>query len=114
MRKNNGYLQRKAQRELVIQQATRQTHEQYMIDMLIITLNDPAVMGKNVFGYLRIKKVLSAIGKNYDKYFPALTKDDEADYCRAKIDEAIKRICGDEFVPFEQRYEFLRNITYDR
>lgn len=114
MKVRNGYLDRKAKRELVIQEATRQTYCQFMIDMLVLTLNDPAVMGKNAFGYKRIKKVIGAMINNYDKHFTALTKDDEADYFRAKIDEAIKRICGAEFVPFEKRYEWLSEITYKK
>lgn len=61
-------------------------------------------MGKDVFGYKRLKKVLDAWGKNYDKYFDALTKKPEADYARAKIDAAMKLICGDsqDFIPFER------------
>lgn len=66
--------------------------------------------------YKRLKKVLDAWGKNYDKYFDALTKKPEADYARAKIDAAMKLICGDsqDFIPFEQRYEWLPEIRYDR
>ena len=66
--------------------------------------------------YKRLKRVLDAWGKNYDKYFDALTKKPEADYARAKIDAAMKLICGDsqDFIPFEQRYEWLPEIRYDR
>lgn len=87
----NGYLERRKVRDTVMQDAIRQTYQQYMTDMLILTLNDPEVMGKDVFGYKRLKKVLDAWGKNYDKYFDALTKKPEADYARAKIDSAIRR-----------------------
>ena len=112
----NGYLERRKVRDTVMQVAIRQTYQQYMTDMLILTLNDPEVMGKDVFGYKRLKKVLDAWGKNYDKYFDALTKKPEADYARAKIDAAMKLICGDsqDFIPFEQRYEWLPEIRYDR
>ena len=112
----NGYLERRKVRDTVMQDAIRQTYQQYMTDMLILTLNDPEVMGKDVFGYKRLKKVLDAWGKNYDKYFDALTKKPEADYARAKIDAAMKLICGDsqDFIPFEQRYEWLPEIRYDR
>ena len=112
----NGYLERRKVRDTVMQDAIRQTYQQYMTDMLILTLNDLEVMGKDVFGYKRLKKVLDAWGKNYDKYFDALTKKPEADYARAKIDAAMKLICGDsqDFIPFEQRYEWLPEIRYDR
>ncbi len=110
----NGYLARRKVRDGVLQDATRQTYQQYMTDTLILTLNDPEVMGKDVFGYKRLKKVLEAWGKCYDKYFDALTKNPEADYAREKMDRLMKQICGDsgDFVPFEERYEWLPEITY--
>ena len=110
----NGYLARRKVRDGVLQDATRQTYQQYMTDTLILTLNDPEVMGKDVFGYKSLKKVLEAWGKCYDKYFDALTKNPEADYAREKMDRLMKQICGDsgDFVPFEERYEWLPEITY--
>ena len=114
MGKRNGYLARQKVRDGVLQDATRQTYQQYMTDTLILTLNDPEVMGKDVFGYKRLKKVLEAWGKCYDRYFDALTKNPEADYAREKMDRLMKQICGDsdDFVPFEERYEWLPEITY--
>lgn len=72
-------------------------------------------MGKDVFGYKRLKKILDAWGKKYDLYFDALTKKAEADYARVKMDAAMKLICGDsqDFIPFERRYEWLPEIRYD-
>ena len=114
MGKRNGYLARQKVRDGVLQDATRQTYQQYMTDTLILTLNDPEVMGKDVFGYKRLKKVLEAWGKCYDRYFDALPKNPEADYAREKMDRLMKQICGDsgDFVPFEERYEWLPEITY--
>lgn len=110
----NGYLARRKVRDSVLKDATRQTYQQYMTDTLILTLNDPEVMGKDVFGYKRLKKVLEAWGKCYDRYFDALTKNPEADYAREKMDRLMQQICGDsgDFVPFEERYEWLPEITY--
>ena len=111
----NGYLERRKVRDTVFHDAIRQTYQQYMTDTLILTLNDPEVMGKDVFGYKRLKKILDAWGKKYDLYFDALTKKAEADYSRAKMDAAMKLICGDsqDFIPFERRYEWLPEIRYD-
>ena len=78
----NGYLERRKVRDTVLHDAIRQTYQQYMTDTLILTLNDPEVMGKDVFGYKRLKKILDAWGKKYDLYFDALTKKAEADYAR--------------------------------
>lgn len=105
MGKRNGYLERRKIRDEVMQDAIRQTYQQYMTDMLILTLNDPEVMGKDVFGW----------GKKYDQFFDALTKNPEADYARAKMDAAMKAIVGNnqDFIPFEQRYQWLPEIRYD-
>lgn len=116
--KQSGLLKRQREekkvRDRILQDATRQTFVQYMTDTLIFTLNDPEVMGKDVFGYARLKKVLDAWGKCYDKYFDALTLKDEADYYREKMDEALRRIIpkGEVFVPFEKRYDWLPEILY--
>ena len=98
-----------------MQDAIRQTYQQYMTDTLIPTLNDPEVMGKDVFGYVRLKRVLDAWGKKYDQFFDALTKNPEADYARAKMDAAMKAIVwnNQDFIPFEQRYQWLPEIRYD-
>ena len=87
----NGYLDRRKVRDDVMQDAIKQTYMQYMTDMLILTLNDPEVMGKDVFGYKRLKKVLDAWGRYYDQFFDALTKNPEADYAREKMDDEAHR-----------------------
>lgn len=112
----NGYLDRRKARDTVLQDATRQTFVQYMTDTLILTLNDPEVMGKDVFGYRRLKKVLDAWGRYYDQFFDALTKKPEADYAREKMDRLMRQICGDsgDFFPFEERYEWLPEISYGK
>ncbi len=55
MAKQSGLLKRqeaeRKKRDRVLQDATRKTFVQYMTDTLIYTLNDPEVMGKDVFGY---------------------------------------------------------------
>lgn len=120
MAKQSGLLKRQKKeqekRDLVLQDATRATFVQYMTDTLMCTLNDPDVMGKDVFGYARIKKILAAWGAKYDLFFDALTTKDEADYYRQKMDDSIRQIVpkGEPFFPFEERYEWLPLITYGR
>jgi hypothetical protein len=118
MGKQSGLLKRQKEeqtaKDRLLQDATRQTFVQYMTDTLICVLNDPDVMGKDVFGYARLKKVLEAWGKCYDLYFDALTVKDEADYFREMLDRALRRVVpeGEHFDPFEQRYEWLPRILY--
>ncbi len=108
MRKS-GYLERQKQIVGVNRQAEKDTYIQFMTDTLILTLNDPEVMGKDVFGKRRIRKIVRAWGKVYDKYHAALEKGDEQDYHQVKMDEALKRVLGEEdFVPFEKRYDWLK------
>lgn len=113
MGKKGTFAQQIQERNRVLQQATRDTFVQYMTDMLILTLNDPDVMGKDVFGEVRIRKILEALGKYYDEYFDALTKKPEADYMQSKMDEKLKMICkSGDFSPFTDRYEWLPEIKY--
>ena len=96
MAKQSGFLKRQKEErkthDRILQDATRQTFVQYMTDTLLFTLNDPEVMGKDVFGYARLKKILDAWGAKYDLYFDALTLKDEADYFRQKMDDTLRRI----------------------
>lgn len=111
--RNNGLMKKQKLRDSVMETAVKQTFQQYMVDMFIISLNDPDVMGKDVLGYKRLKKVLDAVQRNYDTYYDSMTKNPEADYFRWKIDEIMKRIMPlDVYLTFEKRYEWLPKIIY--
>lgn len=105
----NGYLQRQRNTVNVYRQAEKETYIQFMTDTLILTLNDPATMGKDVFGEKRIRRVVEAWGKVFDKYHGALEKGDEQDYWQIKMDMNLKGILGEKgFEPFEKRYEWVK------
>lgn len=109
----NGYLERQKRTVDVYRQAERDTYIQYMIDMFMVTLNDPEVMGKDVFGKKRIEKVVHAMEKNFFQYEPALTEEDEADYCQEKLDQQLAKILGkDALVPFPKRYKWINIPGY--
>lgn len=91
----NGYLQRQRNTVNVYRQAEKETYIQFMTDTLILTLNDPAVMGKDVFGEKRIRRVVEAWGKVFDKYHGTLEKGDEQDYWQIKMDMNLKGILGE-------------------
>ena len=92
-------------------QAEKETYIQFMADMIVLTLNDPDVMGKDVFGKKRINKVLEGLSKKYDKYCAALYPGDEADYHQIKLDERLSQIFGDDFDKFGERYYWLKDLT---
>lgn len=109
----NGYLERQKATIDAYRQAEKETYIQFMTDTLMLTLNDPEVMGKDVFGEKRIRKIVMAWGKVYDRYHGALEKGDETDFYQVKMDEALKRLLGEEgFVPFEERYKWIRRTMY--
>lgn len=86
---------------------------QQFFDFLCIVLNDPDVMGKDVFGAKRIQKVHEAL-KEVDKQFSeAFVNSQESDYYQEKLDAELKRIFG-EIDPFEKRYPYLKTWDYTK
>lgn len=87
---------------------------QYMIGIVIITLNDKTIMGRDTLGRKRMLPVVDAIMKNCDLYWDAIAGGKEADRYRAKMSEIMRKIAGDEFVPFKKRYERLLKIKNEK
>lgn len=116
MKPNNAYLARQQAKEKVLQQATAKTYQQFMADTLMLTLNDPDIMGKDTFGYERLKKVAEGWSRYIDQFHPALTGSPEADYLQTKLDEGVRRVMGKsgDFSPFEERYEWIAKVKYGR
>ena len=114
MKPNNALLARQQAKEKVLQQATAETYQQFMADTLMLTLNDPEVMGKDTFGYERLKKVAEGWSRYMDQFHPALTGSPDADYLQIKLDEGIRRIMrgSKDFLPFEQRYNWIPKVEY--
>lgn len=87
---------------------------QFMVDCWMVTLNDPDVMGRDVFGKERMKRVAKAVEANYDKYLPAfnVSKNKEADVWQDRLDEKLEKIFKDELDPFPVRHPLIRKIKY--
>ena len=88
------------EREYIIKQWTAQLS----LDVVADILNDPEVMGKDTLGAKRLQKVGHAFNERFSLFSTALTKNPEADYIRAKIDEKQRRIFGPDSPPWEDRY----------
>lgn len=87
--------------------------QQKFIDMLILALNDPEIMGKDVFGKERIVKVIEGILEYEDAFADAYTMKDESDYLQEKLDQRLRYILGEEnFAPFAERYPYLKQWKY--
>ena len=84
-------------------------------DLIQICLRDPEIMGKDTFGKDRLIKVVKGIGEYIDTYEKAWQKDDETDYYRAKLDEALANAYGEGLHDsFMERYEFAYEFDYTK
>lgn len=113
MPKPNAYL---AKQEAIKQKCFEiacDTTSQQFFDYMCIVLNDPDVMGKNVFGAKRLQKIHDAM-KELDKtYSEAWCGGQESDWYQEQIDRRLRRIFGD-IVPFRERYPYLKDWNYNK
>lgn len=88
---------------------------QFNNDIYQILLNSPEVVGKDVFGQKRLVKLHHAAEAMCEEYEPALfgVTNAEADVLQSKIDKRLKKIFGDMFMPFPQRYPDLVECSYE-
>lgn len=89
------------------------TTAQQFFDFLCLVLNDPEVMGKDVFGAKRIKKVHEALRAVDKRYNEAFVHSQESDYYQEKLDDALREIFG-EIQPFNERYPYLKDWNYNK
>lgn len=85
---------------------------QQIIDMVSLVLRDPDIMGKDTFGKDRLIKVIQGIKDYIDTYQKAWEKDDETDYYRAKLDEALADAYGGLQASFLERYDYAPEYNY--
>lgn len=107
MAKNEYARKLKEQREQERQAANEIVQRwtaQLCLDVMTIVLNDPEVMGKDVFGPQRLHKIGEAFNREYREWIIGLSPDVKASYVREKMDERLKRIWGEEFEGWEHRY----------
>lgn len=77
---------------------------QLCLDVMTLVLNDPEIMGKDVFGPQRLKKLGAAFNAEYAKWVVGLSPDASASYVRDKLDERLQRIWGAKFEEWKDRY----------
>lgn len=112
----SGLIKRQQARDSVMNEAIGDTWKQFMIDMVCLTLNDPEIMNKDVFGYDRLMVVCNGVLKKCDQYKNALTKHEDADYLRDTMDKEMLRIAKhpSRVIPFETRYPWIYKIIYGK
>lgn len=115
MANKNQYLAQREAMNKALVKAGLETGRQQILDMASLVLRDPEIMGKDIFGKDRLLKVIQGIGQYMDTYEKAWAKDDETDYYRAKLDEALAEAYGGGMIDsFLQRYEFAPEFDYTK
>lgn len=88
---------------------------QFNNDLMMLVLNDPEYMGKDVFGAKRLQKLHDAAEEAGEHFRDMLNaRHPEADVLRAKMDKRLQQILGDKFVPFEVRYDTITEVRYGK
>ena len=112
MGKNDYIARRDADRKGYFR-AGEQTGRQVVLDMMVLTLRDPEIMGKDTFGKDRLLKVVKGLEHYMNVFDQAFQATDETDYWRAKLDAALADAFGEGMHDtFSQRYEYCRDYDY--
>ena len=111
----NAYLQKLEEERQMYLKVGVQCGRQQILDMMSLALRDTDVMGKDTFGKDRLMKVVTAIGEKIDLYQKAWERNDETDYYRAKLDEALAEAYGGDLIDsFSKRYEYAPDYDYKK
>lgn len=113
MNKPNAFLAKQEQlRQQAFEAACDMTAQQFF-DYMCIVLNDPEIMGKDVFGAKRLLKIHAAMKALDKEYSEAWVNSQESDYYQEKIDAALRNIFG-EIDPFSVRYPYAKKWNYNK
>lgn len=105
MAKKNAYLEKRNRERQAASEIIQRWTAQLCLDVMTIVLNDPEVMGKDRFGSQRLQKIGQAFNKEYADWIIGLSPDVKASYYRAKMDERLMKLWGEEmFEPWDKRY----------
>lgn len=115
MAKKNPFLAKQEELQRACFNAGLRCGRQQILDMMSLVLRDSDIMHKDTFGTGRLLIVVNGIGDYIDKYQPAWEKNDETDYYRAKLDDALAEAYGEELHDsFLERYEFAPEYDYTK
>lgn len=113
MGKRNAFLTKQEELRQKCFEIACDTTSQQFFDYMCIVLNDPSIMGKDVFGAKRLLKIHEAMKALDKKFSEAWVNSQDSDYYQEKIDGALRGIFG-EIEPFKVRYPFLRDWDYSK
>ena len=111
----NDFLAKQAALQRACFEAGLRSGRQQILDMVSLVLRDPDIMGKDTFGKDRLMRVVKGVGEYIDIYQKAWEKDDETDYYRAKLDDALVEAYGNDLHDsFLKRYEVAPEYDYTK
>lgn len=111
---NNAFLERQRKREQDVFDAGMRIGIQQCWDFLQLTLRDPEIMGRDLFGRSRLEKVYTGIKLRMDHFHPAFTQDKEADVSQEELDRCLGEIWGKDLSPFYERYAEIKRQSYKK
>ena len=83
-------------------------------DLVQLALRDPEVVGKDVFGKGRIKRLYKGLAKKEHDFGGALTGSVDADYLQERLDDNLREIWGPEITVFKDRYPYIKQLDYKK
>lgn len=95
----------KIKRDLGIE-IIRDWSAQLTLDLIAIILNDPEIMGHDVFGAKRLTRICEGFNALWPDAVLALAKHDEAEYWRTKIEQKQRQIFGENYLRWHERYRY--------
>lgn len=66
------------------------------------------------FGPGRMWRTAHGVAQLYREFGHAWRNEPESDYAQEQIDRVLKPLCGEEFVPFRERNEWVRKLKYGK
>ena len=113
MGKHNSFLAKQKELKQQCFEAGCDITSQQFFDYLCLVLNDPKIMGKNVYGKKRILMIHDALKEVDKKFNEAFVNSQESDYYQEKLDAELRRIFG-KIDPFKKRYPYLKEWNYNK
>lgn len=102
----NPYLAKKRQEQKTRDAIIMAWSHQMCYDALTLVLNDKEIMGKDVFGKQRLNKLCVALNAKIKEIMPGMSGANNSSYVRYQVDRELEKICGEDFAPWEERYEY--------
>ena len=110
----NDYLKNKYKRDLALIEAGMKFGLQLANDFYQMTLNDKEIMGSRVLGRTMLEKIAANTKLLDDHFSKAFGGDVEADYLQEEMDYRLRKIYGDDLIPFQERYPDIKKYGYKK